>query len=249
MNQDGTSSFAEWMVESFDTWPVQKRQEAAMLCWSLWKGRNNLVWNQKGLEASEVVVSARMALNKWKKAQDNMFDNFLGLMTMEDGSERWMVPDQNTVKINCDAATFEDSNCYSSTFVVRNDRGEVLKARSKCRVGSTGPDSAEAMEVREALSWTQESKHQNIMIETDCLVVVQAMRGSDLLSSYFGVLVKECKSLIHDLSSRSVSVRFVKRSANKVADFLAKATYSPSNRIWRVSDHPGFINVLMNDLI
>lgn len=168
---------------------------------------------------------------------------------MEDGSERWMTPDQNTVKINCDAATFEDSNCYSSAFVVRNDRGEVLEARSKCRVVSISPDIAEAMGVREALSWTKESNHQNVVIETDCLVVVQAMRASDLLSSYFGVLIKECKSMIHDLSSSSVSVRFVKRSANKVADFLAKATYSPTDHIWRVSDHPEFINVLMNDLI
>lgn len=80
-------SFLDWMVSVFDTWSTNKRQDAAMLCWSIWRGWNELVWRQKGLEVSDVVVSARMVLSQWKKAQDRTFDNFMGFLTDEDGRE------------------------------------------------------------------------------------------------------------------------------------------------------------------
>lgn len=68
--------------------------------------------------------------------------------------------------------------------------------------------------------------------------------------SYFGRIIKECKLIIENLKDRHVSVVFVKRSANRVADFLARATHSIADCIWRVSDnHPEFIKVLMDDLI
>lgn len=134
--------------------------------------------------------------------------------------------------------------------MVRNDKGEVVDARSRGYMGRVSSENAEAISVREALSWTKESNWQEVTIETDCLLVVQALRSSDLMLSYFGRIIKECKLIIENLKDRHVSVVFVKRSANRVADFLAKATHSIADCIWRVTDnHPEFIKVLMDDLI
>lgn len=243
-------SFLYWMVTVFDTWTTEKRQEAAMMLWSIWRGRNDLVWKQKGLQVRDIVVSARMVLNQWKKAQDRTFDNFMGLITDKDGREQWELPKANTVKVNCDAATFDEPGSHSYAFVVRNDKGEVVDARSRGYMGRVSSENAEAISVREALSWTKESNWQEVTIETDCLLVVQALRSSDLMLSYFGRIIKECKLIIENLKDRHVSVVFVKRSANRVADFLAKATHSIADCIWRVTDnHPEFIKVLMDDLI
>ncbi|XP_074363041.1 uncharacterized protein LOC141703396 [Apium graveolens] len=82
-----------------------KREEVeriVMIMWSLWKNRNNIVWNQKSMEASEVISSANICLNQWKNAQDKSFDNFLGFMTQADGKERWEPPQLGEVKINTD---------------------------------------------------------------------------------------------------------------------------------------------------
>ncbi|XP_074342724.1 uncharacterized protein LOC141680379 [Apium graveolens] len=95
-------SFLDWLSGTFDSRDTKQRQEATMLCWSqeatmlcwsLWKCRNELVWNQRG------------------------------------------------------------SNCYNYSLVARNSKGELLHAKSRCRLGQAAPDSAEAMSVREALSW------------------------------------------------------------------------------------------------
>lgn len=49
---------------------------------------------------------------------------------------------------------------------------------------------------------------------------------------------------------KNVYVFFVKRYANKVADFLGRSTYCLYDRILRVSNnHLGIIDVLMNGLI
>lgn len=58
------TSFLDWMISTFDTWSSEKRGDAAMLCCSLWKGRNELVWKQKSRELREVVAFARVALNQ-----------------------------------------------------------------------------------------------------------------------------------------------------------------------------------------
>lgn len=55
-------------------------------------------------------------------------------------------------------------------------------------------------------------------IETDSLLVVHALRSSMPLASYLGTVIDECKA---DLMS--ISILFVKRSANKAAHALAKA--------------------------
>lgn len=77
----------------------------------LWLNRNNLVWNQHGSDAMEVVESAKSILNQWIGVQDKSFDHFLGFMSQDDGHEHWQLPQKDRVKINTDAAIFEQSEC------------------------------------------------------------------------------------------------------------------------------------------
>lgn len=80
-------------------------------------------------------------------------------------------------------------------------------------------------------------------------MVVQAIRSSGVLLPYFGRLIEECKMLLSKLRDRNVFVKFVKRSANRVAHFLARTTDWIADHIWTVYDnHPRFVDVLMNDL-
>lgn len=130
------------------------------------------MWKQKSWEVGEVVAFARVALNQWIKSQEKTFDDFLSQMTNEDGCERWTLPKENSVKINCDAAIFDAPSSFNSALVVRNNASEVRKAYTKCYMGRVLLEVAEAMRVREALSWKKEQQCSNVVIETDCLVVV-----------------------------------------------------------------------------
>ena len=106
------------------------------------------------------VMSANVVLNQWHSTEDKFSDHYLGLMTQEDGDERWVAPKDNKVKVNTDAALFSSTNCYSFAFVVRNHEGSLVEAQSRCCPGNTTPEIAEALGIREALSWLKEQLHR-----------------------------------------------------------------------------------------
>lgn len=188
ISRDDTThdSFIGWALNVFNEWSTTKRQLGAMVCWTIWKCRNYSIWNQKCMEVQEAVNSARVVLSRWKEAQDKFFDRSCGLLNPDDGDELWSPPTENKTKINTDAAVFESSNCYSFAFAARNHKRDLIEARSSCKEGYTSPECAEAMVIREALSWIKAKQLNDTIVETDCLVVVQAIRGRAEMSSYFG---------------------------------------------------------------
>lgn len=130
---DEQCSFYRWISEAFQNCNAVKMQDIFMLCWTIWRNRNSIVWNQRGEEFSEVCKSAKLQLNQWKNAQDKSFDNFLGFMSQEDGKERWECPQEGTIKINVDATLFETSNTYCYSMIARDHKGELIVAGTKCR--------------------------------------------------------------------------------------------------------------------
>lgn len=66
--------------------------------------------------------------------------------------------------------------------------------------------------------------------------------------SYLGRVIDECKELLSGLGDSKVFLKFVKRSANMMAHFVARHSSSIAERIWR-GDYarPDFISVMLND--
>ena len=243
------TNFSQWLSLVMEMHSSKNVQIACMLCWEMWKNRNAVVWQQKGEEFDRVVVSAKLTFNHWWSAQDKSFDNFLGFMTQADGKERWERPVEGALKVNTDAAIFSDSNKYSYSLVARDHKGELVEARSSCKQGNIDPVLAEAMGVREALSWVKNKGWYEAVVETDCLAVIQAIRCSSITLSYYGRVLEECKELLSQLKERNIALNFVKRSANQVAHYLARHSSSIADCMWKKEDtHPEFSHVLVTDL-
>lgn len=86
--------FSDWFQGLVKIASREEIHRAAVLCWMIWKNRNDLVWNQRSIGVTEVVESAKSILDQWKSVQDKSFDIFLGFMTRDDGHEHWCVPRQ-----------------------------------------------------------------------------------------------------------------------------------------------------------
>lgn len=108
-------------------------------------------------------------------------------------------------KVNTDAAIFHTSNCYSYAFVARNQKGELIEARSSCKPGHISPESVETMGIQEALSWIKDKQLTEVTVETDCFVAVQAIRGNATMRSYFGKIVQECRVLLLQLKDKGLT--------------------------------------------
>ena len=77
------------------------------------------------------------------------------------------------LKLNIDASLFILPNRFSFALVVRDHLGQLVEARASCREGLVSPDVAEAIGLKEALSWIKDNSWSNVVVESDALVVVQ----------------------------------------------------------------------------
>lgn len=88
-----------------------------------------------------------------------------------------------------------------------------------------------------------------MIVESDCLRMVQAICSSISGYSYSGRVIKECRDILANLRSKNVLFRFFKLSANRVAHYLVRHSYSHADRTWEVVDILSELSLIMlNDL-
>uniref|UniRef100_M1BW39 Potassium channel n=1 Tax=Solanum tuberosum TaxID=4113 RepID=M1BW39_SOLTU len=125
-------------------------------------------------------------------------------------------------------------------------RNLVQKTLFLGRVAS--PLLAEIIGVYEALSWLKERfSRTRLVVETDNLLVKQALEENLVNYSYFDSLVFDCKTLIQELPFLSLSA--VKKLTNQVAHCLASASVSMSGSLEWDTNPPSLItDVLIFDM-
>ncbi|XP_062102834.1 uncharacterized protein LOC133812999 [Humulus lupulus] len=217
-----SETFTSWLKISVAGLNDDQRAQAFMLCWAVWRRRNDYVWRNRRGTNHGVFLTADSSLLAWVQAQDREIAPLPNFLSPADGRLSWVKPPLGALKINVDAAIFSAAATYSFAGIVRDHEGAFVEAFSVCRAGVVSPELGEALGVREALSWIKKRSWQQVEIETDSLLVVQALRSSTSMASYFGVVTDECKALWKELVS--VSIYFVKRSTNEAAHALAKAS-------------------------
>ncbi|KAL8091980.1 hypothetical protein AgCh_034313 [Apium graveolens] len=187
------------------------------------KARNELVWNKKACRLYVIVDNAKQYLEQWRYAQRKVSYSMFPQSVEGDGEVSWVKPQESEIKVYVDAALFEEFNASGIGLVVRDSEGEMIMAKTICIKETLDPEMAEVIAIKEALSWTEKLPWQHITVESDCLLVVQSIRSKTPMLSLFGRMVKECRRLLQE--QNTVSLSFIKRSANMVAHELARASY------------------------
>lgn len=142
------------------------------------------------------------------------------------------------MKINIDAAVFMDAGIIGVGGVIRDETGMFKKAMCKQLRGSWSPREAEALSLKEVLSWMKTHGFTNCIFETDSKLLADACNGS-VGRSYFHSIVTDCTELLKHFEN--VLVRFVPRSANEVAHLLVRVSRSMSgSQEWDI-DPPNFL--------
>ncbi|XP_060960630.1 uncharacterized protein LOC133031205 [Cannabis sativa] len=97
--------------------------------------------------------------------------------------------------------------------------------------------------IREALSWLKDKPYQHVCVESDSLVTVQAIHSPIEMFSGFGLIVKDCKSLLDSMNN--VSLRFVKRSANRAAHVMTRQSRLFADRMFTRDDVPSELEIVV----
>ncbi|XP_073139005.1 uncharacterized protein [Henckelia pumila] len=100
----GATSFTDRWISLTNNHPPSEIDSAAMILWSIWNSRNDVVWNRN--TKTQVVFHSALDLhNQWQ--QDN--------------------PPINFVKCNVDAAIFKDPPRMGYGCIIRYSSGAVIK--------------------------------------------------------------------------------------------------------------------------
>ncbi|XP_074337681.1 uncharacterized protein LOC141674880 [Apium graveolens] len=226
VHQQIQGDFFDWIEGVLESISQDRRALVATVSWTVWKVRNDKVWNNKNNFANSVLFSARSYLKQWRETQSRAFVALPRAGLAEDGASSWVKPQELTVKVNVDVAIFQEHVSY----------------------GAVQPELAEVMAIKEALSWMEASGWIEGTIETDCLVAAQAIMSRIKMHSPFGVVIEECRTLLSRLNK--ISLLFVRRSANMAAHFVAKMSYSCPGRCFNGGDVAVELNnILLCDLM
>nr|GMD31864.1 transcription factor TCP4-like [Ipomoea batatas] len=207
-----------WVTEKRE---VGQRMSEGELChliiilWGIWEARNRRVWQNVHVCPRAVVRLALGYLREWRRVRTCTGER---VVRREVYHAVWKAPDYNVLKLNVDAAVREDGNMLGMGWVLRDHRGGVRAVGAVGKRGAVLPKEAEALAIREALSWLKDQHHDNVLVETDAQQIVMRLHLHN--SSPFGLLLHDINGLLNSFSN--VNVCFVKRSANAVAHLLAR---------------------------
>lgn len=106
----------------------------------------------------------------------------------------WTKPPMGWVKVNVDAAVFQDGSIGVGS-VVRDMYGQFLSARCRRVNVAWQAREAEAIGLKEALSWVKTMNITHCIFETDSKTLAAACNGKPG-EAYFGIIIQDCIRLM-----------------------------------------------------
>jgi len=195
----------------FNSLQVLSNSKASLfscVLWSIWKQRNNKVWDDIVDAQSFVLERAKSLLFDWELAQKNK----LSLNNVTNIKTQAQLP--RLTKCNIDASFPNGENKTGIGICIRDDDGAFVLARTELYAPRCGVHIGEALGLLSALQWVHDLILGPIDFELDSKKVVDSFASNKHNAIEFGSIVQFYENS---------SVEFVRRQANAVAHELAKA--------------------------
>lgn len=132
------------------------------------------------------------------------------------------------IKINTNETCRHEAGTIGLGCVIRDDKGDFVRARSNLVQANYQPRVAEALSLKKALAWTKNWRTSKCIFVADAKLLVDAVNtvNGNQGNSIFHTIVDDCKEILKHFED--VLVVFIHRSANSVAHLIAKGAYSMS---------------------
>ncbi|PNX87020.1 ribonuclease H [Trifolium pratense] len=135
----------------------------------------------------------------------------------------------NCLKLNVDAHLQDDGH-WGLGMVLRRDDGRCVGAATRVIKGSNDVGLAETAGLKEALNLIQAMELDEVIVEMDAAVIVNAIHNKIFPRNQWGLLAREC-SRAFDLNNK-LSLKWVSREGNHAAHSLARWAFTAPNKWW-----------------
>uniref|UniRef100_A0A2N9F204 Reverse transcriptase domain-containing protein n=1 Tax=Fagus sylvatica TaxID=28930 RepID=A0A2N9F204_FAGSY len=213
----------------------------SMVTWLIWYHRNRVRLHQPTNQITRIVPRAQELITEFTNEQDRPPVSLI--VSKASAVIKWQPPAEGRYKVNYDGAIFRDMNEAGLGVIIRNARGAVMGPMCQ-RVPF--PHSIEAVEARCAIQFAKDLGLQEIDLEGDSKIVVDALLFSGPCTTFYGHIIEDIKLIARGLSS--VHFQHVKRDGNNLAHLLAKrARLNESLEVWLESVPPELVSKLVLD--
>ncbi|XP_062028850.1 uncharacterized protein LOC133744829 [Rosa rugosa] len=197
-------SFKEWMLEQATTMSSDIFAKLLMTVWALWKNRNEKLWSEK----SQSAVAISLGTMTWYESfLLNRYPN--GRKQKGRAHQFWKAP---------------QAVGYGTVGgVIRNDQGGFVAAIAHQVSHVTAALHIELVAIRAGMDLCQAMMVDKVIIESDCLVAIQAITSEVPDMSVYSPLIEDIK--VGARVFQDISFVHAPRSANCVAHRLASHAF------------------------
>ncbi|XP_074306671.1 uncharacterized protein LOC141641928 [Silene latifolia] len=206
-------------------------------CWALWEFRNKVAFEGAKIEPARIVQRIWDVVNEGTEVNDRARGKVERRTVREkdSGYDGWKPAPEGWVKINVDAGVKEGNGVHTGV-VCRGGQGEVLWGISWVREVDWEPRFAEAIAVLDGLQEAREWGHRNVVLESDCLQVVEDLQEGTKGRSDLSLVLDDISLLCNEFES--VIWSFTGRANNSVAHALAHVEPRVVGKTCWLSDLP-----------
>lgn len=214
------------------------------IMWRLWKSRNDLLFSSTDIMDVTTVDKAQSDLREWIVATQVSEHVSTGDRHLKSTPTGWTPPPVGWVKCNYDASHFSGTRESGMGWVIRNSSGIVLDAAMGKFEGRPTVEEAEFS----SLIWSMQASwslgYTNVIFEGDNAVInhsIHDFKFQPRYQFYLNTVLSWYAMFAH------CKIQHTKRSNNRVADCLAKKSYSLVSQ-WKLFHYcPRFLEVLVNN--
>ena len=160
----------------------------------------------------------------------------------------WKKPPEGKVMVNVDAAFNEENGCGRVGAIISDCSGGALAAAHSFVPHLIDAPMAEAYALKEGLMLAQYIGCNRLIVQSDCMEVVQTMENGGFSATSAATLYDESKIIWNGF--QDISIEHCSREVNQVAHNLAKRAMQLKQTCTWVDEPPSFIlQFLANDVM
>ncbi|XP_059668928.1 uncharacterized protein LOC132314020 [Cornus florida] len=188
----------------------------AFICWSLWKSRNDLMFNNFLWEPFDVSKWAKLNFHDFREVRNQDALKSIPPPSLPPRPSRWVAPGFGSLKLNFDASFCSISKCCGGGVLLRNHLGHPIRVASFFLQNVCSPTVAEGLVLRESLTLLNMWGYSKVLVVGDCKSVMALHPSEEALS----VILDDIPSLL--FSCVGAFLVWTPRSGNVIAHLLSK---------------------------
>ena len=222
-------------------WDRETIEKIVMISWKLWTHRNEVRHGGARKNEKALIDSALAYLEDYHSCVA------VTSRKVEKKQAVWTPPPTNLYKINIDGAVFTALGAAGAGVLIRDGIGNVIGASCKKFQAPFGAIEAEAKAIELALQMTKDLVIQEFILESDSLILVNALKECSPPSIAVAAVVYN--TLAASYGFRHVEFNHVGRQGNRPAHLLAKHVFDIDDfSVW-IEETPYFLEqALLHDV-